>query len=218
MYLCFVESRYRNNPTVIGIDLKNEPSSLAGWDNWKSAIEDCANAIHRVNPGLLIIAQGLCDRSRPEYGNWWWSGNLQEALVNPITIHHENKLVYGVNDFPASIYPIFRDEEDFSDTPYPEILPSIWKEHWRNVMTSSVAPVLIGEFGTGLVSKLDVDWLKLLLVYLQESDFNETRWSQVHGNVTLYIQEANHSIIESMNNPTSWFYWGLTPNRADTLG
>ncbi len=74
--LVWLAEKYKNDDTLIGYDLKNEPhgkrgytgpcpDNIAKWDdstdenNWKYAAETCANAILEVNPNALIFIEGI---------------------------------------------------------------------------------------------------------------------------------------------------------------
>src|SRR5436309_7528456 len=75
-------TRYLNNPTVIGADLRNEPhnanSGGACWgcgsmtNDWRLAAERAGNAVLGINANWLIFVEGTdcfngdCD---------WWGGN-----------------------------------------------------------------------------------------------------------------------------------------------
>lgn len=75
--------RYLGDPTVIGVDLRNEPHNAGSggscWDcgtttnDWHLAAERAGNAVLALNPKLLIFVEGTdcyngdCD---------WWGGNL----------------------------------------------------------------------------------------------------------------------------------------------
>ena len=56
---------YRNNPTVIGADLHNEPEDPATWGDgnpatdWRLAAENAGNAVLAVDPHWLIIVEGI---------------------------------------------------------------------------------------------------------------------------------------------------------------
>ena len=74
--------RYKDNPTVVGFDLNNEPHGEATWGtndlatDWKLAAERCAEAVHAVHPEVLIIVEGV----EVVNGVWyWWGGNLQRC-------------------------------------------------------------------------------------------------------------------------------------------
>ncbi|MBG6216624.1 aryl-phospho-beta-D-glucosidase BglC (GH1 family) [Arthrobacter sp. CAN_A6] len=57
--------RYKNEPTVIGMDLHNEPHGAARWGgtnpatDWHAAATRAGNAIQTVNPKLLVIVEGV---------------------------------------------------------------------------------------------------------------------------------------------------------------
>ena len=61
--LVFVATRYKNNPLVFGIDIKNEPHGQARWGNgdittdWKLQTEKAGSAILAANPNLLIFVE-----------------------------------------------------------------------------------------------------------------------------------------------------------------
>jgi aryl-phospho-beta-D-glucosidase BglC (GH1 family) len=99
---------YRHTPTVIGFDLRNEPGSppvdadvamdsgaLWGYGRWSEAggasrdwaaeAEFTGNLIHRVNPNVLIIVEGVrYDPAGPivndEVQLYWAGGNLSGVL------------------------------------------------------------------------------------------------------------------------------------------
>ena len=83
--LVWLADKYKNDDTLIGYDLKNEPhgkreydatcpDTIAKWDdstdenNWKHAAETCANAILEVNPNALIIIEGVEQYPKTELG------------------------------------------------------------------------------------------------------------------------------------------------------
>ena len=73
----WLADRYKNDDTLIALDLKNEPhgkrgydsatcpTTIAKWDNstdennWKYAAETCAKKILEVNPNVLIVVEGI---------------------------------------------------------------------------------------------------------------------------------------------------------------
>ncbi len=74
--LVWLADKYKNDDTIIGYDLKNEPhgkraydatcpDNIAKWDgttdenNWAYAATTCANAILEVNPNALIFIEGV---------------------------------------------------------------------------------------------------------------------------------------------------------------
>ena len=69
--LSWIADRYKNNDTIIGYDLKNEPHGKASetphaiWnnsddmDNWKWVAQIAGNAVLDKNPNALIIVEGI---------------------------------------------------------------------------------------------------------------------------------------------------------------
>ena len=108
--------RYKNDDTLIACDLKNEPhgkvdeGDFAKWDgsedinNWRYAAIQCAEAILKINPNLLIMVEGVemnpkegCTYDSDHGRDWasegqpyynfegaWWGGNLRMAKQYPI--------------------------------------------------------------------------------------------------------------------------------------
>ena len=109
----WVADYYKNDDTIIALDLKNEPhgkaddGDFAKWDgstdknNWKYAAETCALRVLEKNPNLLIVIEGIeiypkefADWTYPSvewvtytfnYYNAWWGGNFRGAREYPIT-------------------------------------------------------------------------------------------------------------------------------------
>ena len=52
-------ARYANMPQVFGADLFNEPKRTTRWEEWNAAATLAANAIHAVNPDILIVVEGV---------------------------------------------------------------------------------------------------------------------------------------------------------------
>jgi len=157
--------RYRNNPTVVGADLHNEPHSPACWGcgdtalDWRLAAERAGNAILEVNPDWLIIVEGVdC------FGGecTWWGGNLQGARNFPVRLNLPNRLVYSPHEYATSVF----QQPWFNDPNFPNNLNAIWDRNWGYLRTENIAPVLVGEFGTTLQDPRDRVWLERLMNYM----------------------------------------------------
>ncbi len=82
---------YKDDDTIIAIDLKNEPhgkndgQGMAKWDdstdptNWKYAAETCGKAILDINPNLLIMVEGIEVYPKFEIGSDWNSPAVDYA-------------------------------------------------------------------------------------------------------------------------------------------
>ncbi|HEY9905665.1 MAG TPA: glycoside hydrolase family 5 protein, partial [Candidatus Sericytochromatia bacterium] len=92
--------RYKNQPNVIGADLKNEPHGQASWGtgnqatDWRLAAERAGNAIQVVNPNWLIVVEGV--QTNVQGGQQlfhWWGGNLEGVKNYPVRLNLPKKLV-----------------------------------------------------------------------------------------------------------------------------
>lgn len=98
-------ARYKSNPTVIGFDLHNEPYGAACWGcsdtkrDWRAAATRAGNAIHTVNPKLLIIVEGV--EKEQDGSATWWGGGLRGVKTKPVTLKVKNRVVYSPHDYPA---------------------------------------------------------------------------------------------------------------------
>ncbi|WP_027135020.1 glycoside hydrolase family 5 protein [Geminicoccus roseus] len=159
----FLAARYANNPTVIGADLFNEPSGAWGTgaaDDWARAATAAGNAIHTVNNKWLIVVEGV------RYWNntwYWWGGGLQAVATMPIVLNTPNKVVYSPHDYPPSLH----EQPWYQDPNYPNNLPAVWESHWGFIETQNIAPILLGEFGSGLATTRDNQWADTLAAYIK---------------------------------------------------
>lgn len=168
--------RYRDNDTVIGFDLHNEPHGRATWGDgnvatdWRLAAERAGNAILAINPKLLIIVEGI-ERVGNSY--YWWGGNLMAAGIHPVRLNVPNQLVYSPHDYPASVYA----QPWFYASNYPDNLPGLWESHWGYLKTANTAPVLLGEFGTRNQTNVDQQWFRTIAAYIASKGLSFTFWS-----------------------------------------
>ena len=100
-----ISSRYKDNPWVAGMDLRNElrPANgqVAAWGNgkendWAAAAEKTGNALLEINSNLLIIIGGILS-----------NGNLIGVLTRPIELNLPGRLVYTGHIYPFS--PVISD-------------------------------------------------------------------------------------------------------------
>ena len=169
--------RYKNNSTVIGFDLHNEPAGNACWGcgnkklDWRAAAIRAGNAVHTVNPRLLIIVEGV--EKQPNGVHTWWGGGLQGVAAKPVTLKIKNRVVYSPHDYPASIY----NQKWFSAKNYPNNLASVWDKNWGYIAKKNIAPILLGEFGTKLETKSDAQWMSKIVSYLRSNKMSFAYWS-----------------------------------------
>lgn len=170
-------NRYRNDPTVIGADLHNEPHGPACWGcgdasrDWQAAATRAGNAVLAANPRLLIIVEGV--ERQNDGSTTWWGGGLKDAGTKPVVLSTPNRVVYSPHDYPASVY----GQSWFSAADYPANLPRVWDANWGFLARGGTAPVFVGEFGTRLETTSDAQWLTALVSYLGATGMSFGYWS-----------------------------------------
>jgi endoglucanase len=172
-------SRYRNQPAVVGVDLRNEPRGAAKWEagnqdpehNWRNAAEVGGNAVLAANPNLLIMVEGT------DNGN-----DLSQALQDPVNLCRGDRLVYEPHE-----YYYFASAKD----------ENARAGRWGNLAQSQ--PVWLGEFGTnpdGVTSP----WFTALINYLKVNDTDWGYWA-VNGTMAKGVQDdgkaRNRTITET---------------------
>ncbi|QYF74598.1 glycoside hydrolase family 5 protein [Cryobacterium sp. PAMC25264] len=170
-------ARYRNDPTVIGVDLHNEPHGPACWGcgnpetDWQAAATRGGNAVLSVNPNLLILVEGI--ENQASGTSTWWGGGLSGVAAKPVTLTVPNRVVYSPHDYPASVYA----QKWFSASTYPANLTSVWDANWGYISKNGIAPVLVGEFGSKLETTSDTQWMSALVGYLAANKTSFAYWS-----------------------------------------
>lgn len=194
-------TRYRTNPTVVGVDLFNEVHGSATWEadnvnpsvNWRWAAKRCAEEILRIHPNLLICVQGMHEYNG-EAG--WWGGVHLGVRDHPLTLSVANRLVYEVHDYG----PIVWDQPFHQySAGFPDNLPAHWDRQWGFLHKENIAPVWVGEWGSFLTvpsSRTDIS---------EDKRTRERLWAE---KLRAYIQE----------NGLSWTWWCWTPESHDTGG
>ena len=201
--LVWIADRYKNNDTLIGYDLKNEPhgkgqegDKAAKWDgstdenNWAYAATKCAEAILDVNPHALIFIEGVEQslsgampgdywgiqdrRDNSPYIGAWWGGNFRGARENPIVPKQgTSQIVYSPHDYGPSVYAQTWFEKDFTTQ---TLLDDYWYDTWAYINAENIAPELIGEWGGHMDGGKNQKWLELLRDYMIENHINHTFW------------------------------------------
>ncbi len=191
-------TRYKNNPTVIGFDLHNEPYNGTwgggGANDWARAAERAGNAVLAVNPDLLVFVEGVGSYQGDSY---WWGGELKGVKDRPIVLNVANHLVYSPHDYPNSVYP----QPWFQGTNFGAGLPAEFRQEWGYIYENNIAPIYLGEFGTKLTDPKDSVWFEAITSYLS-GDFD--------NNGTIDIPAGTEDM--------SWTYWSWNPNSGDTGG
>jgi beta-galactosidase GanA len=167
--------RYKDDPTVVGVDLRNEPHTgppgpwtikaylhqgstwgpYNGQDNpatdWRLAAERGGDAVLKLNPHLLIFVEGLQlypDTTQPNgIDSYWWGGILTPARQYPVELSVPHQLVYSPHEYGPLKWqmPWFGQHMTYAS------MQRIWTKHWDFLEQNSFpqqAPIFLGEFGT----------------------------------------------------------------------
>ena len=184
---------------VVGMDLRNEPhlnpngspGTGACWTgdpakggcseddtahNWPMAAQRAGNAILKANPNLLIFVEGL-DCYDNDCG--WWGGNLLGVAEHPVEFAVRNRLVYSPHDFGPNLYP----QKWFNGATTRASLYGVWDKYFGYIYNAGMAPLWLGEFGTGNngadassdVAGSQGQWFNSLVQYV--NDHSSMGWS-----------------------------------------
>ena len=201
--LTWMAERYKNDDTLIGFDLKNEPhgkgqegKDAAKWDgskdenNWAYAATRCAESILDVNPNALIFIEGveqsmsgamegdywgMPDRKdNSPYIGAWWGGNFRGARKYPIKPKQgTSQIVYSPHDYGPSVYAQTWFDKDFDTN---SLLKDYWYDTWAYINAENIAPELIGEWGGHMDGGKNQKWMTLLRDYMIKNHINHTFW------------------------------------------
>jgi endoglucanase len=179
---------FKDDDTVVGIDIKNEPHGrcdnpdvAAHWDdstdpnNWKHFIETAAARVLAKNPNLLILVEGIqCYINKEGKDiNGWWGGNFVAVHDYPIDLgKYQKQLVYSPHEYGPSVsdQPWF-----YSGFSYDTLMEDHWKEQWFFIYEENIAPLLIGEWG-GHVSGANTIWMKAIVQLIAKYGLSQTFW------------------------------------------
>nr|MDE6834828.1 cellulase family glycosylhydrolase [Ruminococcus sp.] len=201
--LVWLAEKYKNNDTLLGYDLKNEPhgkgqegDKAAKWDgstdenNWAYAATNCAEAILDVHPNALIFIEGVEQsmsgampgdywgmgdrRDNSPYIGAWWGGNFRGAREYPIVPKQgTSQIVYSPHDYGPSVYAQTWFAKDFTTQ---TLLDDYWYDTWAYINAEDIAPELIGEWGGHMDGAENQKWMELLRDYMIENHINHTFW------------------------------------------
>jgi endoglucanase len=177
-------ARYRDNPRVIGADLRNEvrpasatvpriPSWAAQPNDWRAAAERAGERVLAENPDLLVVVEGINFGSplspRP---------HLRPVFNDPIRLSVPRKLVYGAHNY-GYIGPSEISGPRYGEMAWPEFQAQMHDE-WGYVALDEnrayTAPVWVSEFGESM-GQTNPAWFQNIIRYLQEGDFDWAYWA-----------------------------------------
>jgi hypothetical protein len=200
--LTAVASTFSSNPLVVGIGLRNElRGPRQNSVDWKVLMTQAAEAVHGVNPNVLIIAGGL------SYATDLGFLSNGSALD---TSRFQNKLMYEFHWYKDSHLTRGSNFNNFSD-------PDACSTSQRNVhsdngfLLDQNAPLLLSEFGVKLDSMTygENRFLDCVIDYLEKEDLDWAFWA-LQGSYYLRNEEQDadeaygllRSTWQAFRNPT----------------
>lgn len=192
----WVAERYKNNDTLIGADLKNEPHGTQGsterakWDgstdkdNFKHFAETAGRKILAINPNWLIFVEGIEVYPKPgvpwtstgltDYYGTWWGGNLRGVRDFPIDLGaNQDQLVYSPHDYGPLVFEQkwFQGEWDRTT-----LERDVWDPNWLYLHKENTAPLLIGEWGGFMDGGRNEKWMVAIRDLIVDRRLSHTFW------------------------------------------
>ncbi|MDB6008369.1 MAG: Endo,4-beta-xylanase precursor [Gammaproteobacteria bacterium] len=203
---------FNGNPTVVGMDLRNEPhssgSSGSCWtgdtgtngcpvtltsQNWPVAAATAGDAVLAINPRLLVFVEGT-DCYNGVCG--WQGGNLIGVASHPVTLSVPHQLVYSAHDYGPNLF----QQAWFNSSTTPASLSAIWGKYWGYISAGGIAPVWLGEFGT-TNNNTDVEstaagsqgqWFQALAGFLQATPAIQWTYWALNGEDSYGLLDNNY--------------------------
>ena len=169
--------RYRNDPTVVGYDLRNEPHTNgpgpwtlkaylrqgATWGrypsklwkpatDWAAAATKAGNHLLAINPHALIFVEGvqLYPDAHMKGGaeSYWWGSILKGVATDPVVLKVPHQLVYSAHEWG----PWKGGLAHFTKKSTYKSMAKVLNANWGFIAHSKdpriQAPVWLGEFNT----------------------------------------------------------------------
>jgi aryl-phospho-beta-D-glucosidase BglC (GH1 family) len=219
--LSWVADYYKDDDTIIAIDLKNEPhgtsdvQTFAKWDdstdvnNWKYAAEQGAAAVLGSNPNLLVMVEGVEVYPKFDEGATWSSPNIDYSRYPYSYFYHTwwGGNFRGVKDYPIDLgeyqSQLVYSPHDYGPLVYEQnwfyegftqesLLEDCWYDNWFFIQDEGIAPLLIGEWGGFIDEEHDAD-----------------------GSNTKWMTALRDFMIDNRINHT---FWCFNENSGDTGG
>jgi len=156
--------RYKNQPWVVGADLRNELRSGASWGgndqklDWRAAAERGGNLVLEANPKLLVMVEG------PQY-----STDFTAFAGLPLTLKVRNRLVYSPHAYATAAHTFGSYEE----------MKQAYDERAGFLLENKPeVPLWVGEFGTcqTLECGSNSQWFVWFVRYLREENLSWGYW------------------------------------------
>ncbi|HXR73938.1 cellulase family glycosylhydrolase [Actinocrinis sp.] len=191
--------RYAGNTTVIGFDLRNEPHTPTGvayanaatWGTGdpntdiRLAYQNAGNAILGADPNALIFCEGISNYPNASasggFDTTWWGGNLEGVAKFPVVLNSPGHVVYSAHDYGPTLF----QQAWFNSSTTSASLDAVWNQYWGYIPQQNIAPLWVGEFGTGN-GATDVSdstpgsqgqWFSSLVSYIGSNKLSWTYWA-----------------------------------------
>lgn len=205
--------RYAGNSTVIGFDLRNEPHTPTGvayanaatWGTGdpntdiRLAYQNAGNAILANDPNALVFCEGISNYPNASatggYDTTWWGGNLEGVAKYPVVLNTPGHVVYSAHDYGPNLF----QQTWFNSSTTSASLDSVWNQFWGYIPQQNIAPLWVGEFGTGN-GATDVSdatpgsqgqWFSSLVSYIKSNNLNWTYWA-LNGEDSYALLDNNY--------------------------
>ena len=220
--LVWLADKYKNDDTLLGYDLKNEPhgkrgytgdscpDNIAKWDgstdenNWAYAATKCANAILDVNPNALIFIEGVEQYPKTEMGYTYDTPDIWDAPADKSPWYGAwwGGNLRGVRDYPvipdSGTSQIVYSPHDYG--------PSVYAQTWFDK-----------DFSTQTL--LDDYWYDTW-AYIVEEDIAPLLIGEWGGHMDGGKNQKWMELLRDymIDNHISHTFWCLNPNSGDTGG
>ncbi len=196
----WITDRYKNDDTVIAMDIKNEPhgtahdnqssGQFAKWDNssdinnWKYVCETASKRILAINPNVLVLCEGnevypkaganYSSNNKNDYYFTWWGGNLRGVRDYPVNLGaNQDQLVYSPHDYGPLV---FNQSWFYPSFTKETLYNDVWQPNWFFIHEENIAPLFIGEWGGFLDGGANEQWMKALRDLIKEHYLHHTFW------------------------------------------
>jgi hypothetical protein len=220
--LVWLADKYKNDDTILAIDLKNEPhgkrgytatapSLMAKWDNstdennWKYAAEKCGKAILKANPNLLIVVEGIEQYPKTEKGYTFDTPDVWGATGDDSPWYGAwwGGNLRGVKDYPIDLGGSLNSQLVYSPHDYG---PSVYEQPW--FQKDFTTQTLLDDYWYDTWAYIDDQGIAPLLI-------GEWGGHMDKGRNQKWMELLRDYMIEKRINHT---FWCINPNSGDTGG
>ena len=174
-----VAARYKTNPLVAAMDIKNEPRQATvggrvvkpswgdgGEADFAAMYAATGDAIHEIDPDVLIICDGLS-----------YAADLTGVAAHPVVLNRPGKIVYGMHDYPW-FHPAGQDR--------PGYLAQM-DANGGYLLREGIAPIWLSEFGVDPGREAVQEWLDRILTWLAQTGAGWCWWglNPIHAQSTV---------------------------------